>query len=327
MYYLQLFEPIYWVLERIAKKAGPIFVGMVILLTTSVVVNYYTYVLPWNSERWPTYFTVLNYLFGHWLLLNIIFHYYMGVTTAPGRPPPRVDSPVSICKNCITPKPPRTHHCSVCRQCVLKMDHHCPWLNNCVGFYNHRYFFLFCVYMCSGTIFIACSIYSQFRTYFIGSPANFFTSLSLPLYSVFIANFGPTTPSTIDLDPASPPPPPAPLTAEDMSIRFWVVYEFFLCAGVTIALGGLTLWHARLISRGETSIEKHINERERKRAADLGASYTNPYHKGFVENWRIFFGIESGTGRSWRHVLLPSRHKPTGDGKVWPRTVGSSKAD
>lgn len=28
------------------------------------------------------------------------------------------------------------------------------WLNNCVGFYNHRYFFLFMVYMTLGCLFI-----------------------------------------------------------------------------------------------------------------------------------------------------------------------------
>ena len=32
---------------------------------------------------------------------------------------------VSICKKCISPKPPRAHHCSVCGKCILKMDHHC----------------------------------------------------------------------------------------------------------------------------------------------------------------------------------------------------------
>ena len=29
------------------------------------------------------------------------------------------------CKKCQMPKPPRAHHCSICRRCVLKMDHHC----------------------------------------------------------------------------------------------------------------------------------------------------------------------------------------------------------
>lgn len=60
----------------------------------------------------------------------------------------------SICKKCILPKPPRTHHCSVCDKCILAMDHHCPWLNNCVGYYNARYFYLYMVYMVTGVTFI-----------------------------------------------------------------------------------------------------------------------------------------------------------------------------
>jgi hypothetical protein len=42
----------------------------------------------------------------------------------------------------------------------------------------------------------------------------------------------------------------------------------FLRSGVLIALGSLTLWHARLISRGETSIEANINKAETKRLAE-----------------------------------------------------------
>lgn len=38
-----------------------------------------------------------------------------------------------VCKWCDKYKPDRAHHCRQCRQCILKMDHHCPWIYNCVG--------------------------------------------------------------------------------------------------------------------------------------------------------------------------------------------------
>merc|ERR1719262_990754 len=50
------------------------------------------------------------------------------------------------CKWCSKYKPDRCHHCRVCRTCILKMDHHCPWIYNCVGFANHKYFFLLLFY-------------------------------------------------------------------------------------------------------------------------------------------------------------------------------------
>jgi hypothetical protein len=48
-----------------------------------------------------------------------------------------------ICKTCNDIKPPRTHHCSICRKCVMRMDHHCPWTGNCVGLKTHKYFMCF----------------------------------------------------------------------------------------------------------------------------------------------------------------------------------------
>ncbi|ORX85493.1 zf-DHHC-domain-containing protein [Basidiobolus meristosporus CBS 931.73] len=56
------------------------------------------------------------------------------------------DGTKRYCRKCRVEKPDRAHHCSACQECVLKMDHHCPWINNCVGFRNQKFFYLFILY-------------------------------------------------------------------------------------------------------------------------------------------------------------------------------------
>jgi len=62
------------------------------------------------------------------------------------------------CKWCLKYKPDRCHHCRVCKTCVLRMDHHCPWIMNCVGWGNHKYFFLTVLYAGLSCGFIALTI-------------------------------------------------------------------------------------------------------------------------------------------------------------------------
>ncbi|RKP27901.1 DHHC palmitoyltransferase-domain-containing protein, partial [Syncephalis pseudoplumigaleata] len=62
------------------------------------------------------------------------------------------------CHICQRPKPDRAHHCSQCNECVLRMDHHCPWVVGCVGYGNHKLFFLFLLYVSMLTFFVAVTI-------------------------------------------------------------------------------------------------------------------------------------------------------------------------
>jgi len=97
--------------------------------------------------------------------------------------------------------------------------------------------------------------------------------------------------------------------------RALIFYVTFMTSGTFVALGALTLWHARLINAGQTSIEAHINRSETKRLAELGKIYRNPYDFGPKHNWHLFLGLVDGRG--WSCIIFPSRHSPPRDGLTW----------
>ncbi|GLT92570.1 hypothetical protein SLE2022_104010 [Rubroshorea leprosula] len=92
-----------------------------------------------------------------------IFNYAGAIRKDPGRVPSsyvpdiedaqnpvheikRKGGDLRYCQKCSHFKPPRAHHCRVCKRCVLRMDHHCIWINNCVGHANYKIFFVFIVF-------------------------------------------------------------------------------------------------------------------------------------------------------------------------------------
>ena len=65
-------------------------------------------------------------------------------------------SPTDLCPDCEVIRTPRSRHCAICNVCIERYDHHCPWINNCVGIRNHNAFLAF---ITSTSLYIIFSVF------------------------------------------------------------------------------------------------------------------------------------------------------------------------
>jgi palmitoyltransferase len=165
---------------------------MVLIVLSLIGLTYYTSVVlvygPLASNAEPDSsegkFATAVLVVYHLLILMVLWSYFACVLTEPGRvpdgwtPPPEDEEENAgahrsnseklrrFCRKCTAWKPERCHHCSVCGRCVLKMDHHCVWVANCVGAYNYKFFLLFLMYTFAATVFDAVVLLSNFVDFF-----------------------------------------------------------------------------------------------------------------------------------------------------------------
>ena len=52
------------------------------------------------------------------------------------------------------PTPKRGYHCDICHVCIEQYDHHCTWINNCVGKRNIGRFIFFLIFLILSLAFV-----------------------------------------------------------------------------------------------------------------------------------------------------------------------------
>ncbi|MBN3312281.1 ZDH16 Palmitoyltransferase, partial [Atractosteus spatula] len=345
-----LFEPVYWLVDHLTRWFGVVFVFLVVVLTSSVLLIIYLSLLPLALTTYSLPWIVWHIVYGHWNLVMIVFHYYKATRTSPGYPPQVLPAPaqghvdteciyrqgdvsslealgLAWLNNCVGHFNHRyffsfclfmTMGCVYCSiSCRNMFFDAYTWLNNCVGHFNHRYFFSFCLFMTMGCVY--CSISCRNMFFDAYSAIEHMKSLDSERHGVAVTEVGLIF-SILPLGFVSGQTyyqtPPPPFTFRERMFHKSIIYLWVLTSSVALALGGLTLWHAVLISRGETSIERHINRKEARRLEKRHKVFRNPFNYGRMNNWKLFFGVEKKSHWLTR-VLLPSGHSPYGDGLTW----------
>ncbi|KAM4794821.1 palmitoyltransferase ZDHHC23 isoform 2-T2 [Rhinophrynus dorsalis] len=164
------------------------------------------------------------------------------------------------CRVCQLVKPPRSGHCRICGVCVRRMDHHCVWINNCIGEWNHKFFLLLLL------SFLFTSTYGIILT------LNILCKGRNVLTALFYC----------------------PGVYRDYSSAFSYTCVWY-CTIVTAGMSYVLLLQLFNISYNVTEREARIALREKTGRCILGGLVvdTGTFNQGFFQNWVHFLSMNS----------------------------------
>lgn len=179
---------------------------------------------------------------------------------------------LQFCAICSGYKAPRSHHCRKCMgcgllslelmlitilahtlvggRCVKKMDHHCPWINTCVGWANHAYFTAFLAFAVAGSLqatVVLCGTFyrGMHRSWYLYHGHFHLATVQFALPSLVLC-----------------------------------VFALGLAVGVVVAVGMLLVLQLRGLARNRTGIEDWILEKAKYRRYEHEPDFVFPYDLG-----------------------------------------------
>lgn len=145
------------------------------------------------------------------------------------------------------------------------MDHHCPWVGNCVGHKNHKFFLLFLIWSTVGLSYELL----MFVWRFIDGMMYYSESMNAPTNG--IAEYIGTPFSTTEV--------------------VLLCMNTFITLPVTIAIISLLFYQISCVLANQTSIEDYISGRQQSAARKAGVRAPSwAYDFGYVSNLRQKLG-------------------------------------